>query len=86
MSNKKSLLTKFYGIYKIKIPHLTEVTCCIMNNLVGLDFPNVTRIYDLKGSTFGRKVELSFEEKDTSSGLKVLKDLNFIELSDGLDI
>jgi hypothetical protein len=33
-----------------------------MNNLVGLDFENVIRIYDLKGSTLGREVELSEEE------------------------
>jgi hypothetical protein len=41
---------------------MTEVTLVIMDNLVGSDRPNVTRIYDLKGSTFGRKVNLSAEE------------------------
>jgi hypothetical protein len=66
--------------------NMGEITCYIMNNLVGLDFIEVNRIYDLKGSTYGRKVELSQEETDTKSGLKVLKDMNFIELNEIMDI
>jgi hypothetical protein len=38
-----------------------EVTCCIMNNLIGMDFLNITRIYDLKGSLLKRKVKLTHE-------------------------
>jgi hypothetical protein len=38
-----------------------ELTVCIMNNLIGMDFANIVRIYDLKGSTLGRKVKLSKE-------------------------
>lgn len=59
---------------------MADITCCIMNNLVGLDFINVHRLYDLKGSTFGRRTKLSEKEKETgNSGMKVLKDLNFID-------
>jgi hypothetical protein len=36
-----------------------EITCCIMNNLMGMDFLNIERIYDLKGSKLGRKVKLN---------------------------
>lgn len=57
-----------------------------MNNLLGQDFMNITRIYDLKGSTYGRKVQLSDEEEMGRTGLKVLKDLNFIELGEKLNV
>lgn len=59
VKNKKSYLSKFYGAYTIKLSDMGELTCCIMNNLVGMDFANIVRIYDLKGSTLGRKVKLS---------------------------
>ena len=62
-SNKKSFLSKFYGIYSIKMENMEEITCYIMNNLVGLDFADVTRIYDLKGSKLGRKVNLNEVEQ-----------------------
>ena len=49
-----------------------------MDNLLGKDFNNIVRIYDLKGSTKGRKVQLTpEEEQDESTGLMVLKDLNY---------
>lgn len=51
---------------------MADITCCIMNNLVGLDFINVHRLYDLKGSTFGRRTKLSDKEKESgNSGMKV---------------
>lgn len=51
-----------------------------MDNLLGQDFINIERIYDLKGSTKGRIVKLTQEEEEKSSGLKVLKDLNFLKI------
>ena len=65
---------------------MSEITCFIMNNLLGQDFIDIERIYDLKGSTAGRKVQLTPEETKTKSGLKVLKDINFVELKEQLDI
>ncbi len=41
---------------------MEDVTCLIMDNLFGKDFMNIERIYDLKGSTKGRRVNLSKEE------------------------
>lgn len=61
IKNKKSYLSKFYGAYTIKMSDMGELTCYIMNNLVGMDFANTVRIYDLKGSTLKRKVKLSQE-------------------------
>lgn len=61
---------------------MNEITCFIMDNLLGKDFISIERIYDLKGSTKGRIVNISEEEINGSSGLKVLKDLNFINNKD----
>lgn len=36
-----------------------DITCYIMNNLVGMDFIDTVRMYDLKGSKYGRNVKLS---------------------------
>jgi hypothetical protein len=35
---------------------MADINCFIMDNLLGKDFNNIVRIYDLKGSTKGRKV------------------------------
>ena len=56
MNNEESLLSKFYGVFTIKIKNMEEISCFIMDNLLGRDFMNIERIYDLKGSTKGRKV------------------------------
>jgi hypothetical protein len=57
---------------------MAEVNCFIMDNLLGKDFNNIVRIYDLKGSTKGRIVPLTPQEmQQESTGLQVLKDLNY---------
>jgi 1-phosphatidylinositol-4-phosphate 5-kinase len=56
MNNEESLLSKFYGVFTIKIKNMEEISCFIMDNLLGREFMNIERIYDLKGSTKGRKV------------------------------
>lgn len=86
MSNKDTLLSKYFGVYQIKIPNMQDITCFIMDNLLGADYINIERIYDLKGSTFGRKVELTENEIKEGSGFKVLKDLNFMEIKDKMKI
>jgi hypothetical protein len=45
-------------MYTIRAENMQEITCYIMNNLIGSDFMNIERIYDLKGSTVGRLVKL----------------------------
>ena len=56
---------------------MADITCFIMDNLLGRDFVNIERIYDLKGSTQGRHVQLT-QEEEVSSKMKVLKDMNFV--------
>jgi hypothetical protein len=61
MGNEQTLLSRYYGVYTIQIPGIQEVTCFIMDNLFGKDYMNIERIYDLKGSTLGRRAKLSKE-------------------------
>ena len=85
MNSESTLLSKFYGIYTIRTENMQDLTCFIMDNLLGSDFMNIERIYDLKGSTVGRIVKLKPEQKE-KSGLKVLKDLNFCDLKENMNI
>ena len=59
MTQDESLLSKFYGVFTIRIENMEDINCFIMDNLLGRDFNNILRIYDLKGSRKGRKVPLS---------------------------
>jgi hypothetical protein len=59
MSHEESLLSKFYGVFTIRLENMDDIHCFIMENLLGRDFNNIVRIYDLKGSRKGRKVALS---------------------------
>ncbi len=85
MNSESTFLSKFYGIYTIRTENMQDLTCFIMDNLLGSDFMNIERIYDLKGSTVGRIVKLKPEQKE-KSGLKVLKDLNFCDLKENMNI
>jgi hypothetical protein len=58
-SHETSLLSKMYGIFTLKFKNMEDIHCFIMDNLLGKDFNNIERIYDLKGSTKGRKAKLS---------------------------
>ena len=56
-----------------------------MNNLLGKDFADIERMYDLKGSTFQRLTKLTPQQEE-KSGLKVLKDMNFVNNKEKLAI
>lgn len=86
MESEGSLLSKIYGVYIVKVRNMEEITCFIMDNLLGQDFISIERIYDLKGSRKGRTVKLTEEEEQTHSGLKVLKDMNFLKIGEKLKI
>ena len=58
MNSEDTFLSKFYGVYTIRVENMQEITCFIMDNLLGEDFMKIERIYDLKGSTVGRIVKL----------------------------
>jgi 1-phosphatidylinositol-4-phosphate 5-kinase len=47
-----SLLSRFYGIFTVKIKYMKPINIIVMDNLVGPHKHWVERKYDLKGSTF----------------------------------
>ncbi|OJT04907.1 Phosphatidylinositol 4-phosphate 5-kinase its3 [Trametes pubescens] len=80
--NPHTLLSRFYGLHRVKLPHGRKIHFVIMNNL----FPahkDVHESYDLKGSTVGREYP---EEKAAQNPRAVLKDLNWIKRRKTLEL
>jgi 1-phosphatidylinositol-4-phosphate 5-kinase len=74
-ANPHTLLSRFYGLHRVKLPRGRKIHFVIMNNL----FPahkDIHETYDLKGSTVGR---IYPEERARENPRAVLKDLNWIE-------
>lgn len=81
--NPQSLLSRFLGVYEVKVNNATPIKFLITENMVGQDFKAVKRCFDLKGSTLDRNTSVDFYNQITGeTGLKVLKDLNFQEMVD----
>ncbi|GAA5918160.1 hypothetical protein JCM1841_005280 [Sporobolomyces salmonicolor] len=75
MKNPHTLISRFYGLHRVKLPHGRKIHFVIMNNL----FPphrDVHETYDLKGSAIGR---LYPEDKAAQNPHAVLKDLNWVQ-------
>ncbi|KDR79870.1 hypothetical protein GALMADRAFT_222809 [Galerina marginata CBS 339.88] len=80
--NPHTLLSRFYGLHRVKLPHGRKIHFVIMNNL----FPahkDIHETYDLKGSTVGREYS---EEKAARNPRAVLKDLNWINRGNMLEL
>ncbi|KAL8278625.1 hypothetical protein RQP46_008917 [Phenoliferia psychrophenolica] len=74
-SNPHTLLSRFYGLHRVKLPHGKKIHFVIMNNL----FPphrDIHESYDLKGSAIGR---ITPEDKWRANPNAILKDLNWVE-------
>lgn len=72
--NPDSLLSRIYGVYTVKMESYAEVHMIIMGNILRWDNDkDVTRVYDLKGSTFSRIVKGRIKPSTT------LKDINFVD-------
>jgi len=72
--NPHTLLSRFYGLHRVKLPGGKKIHFVIMNNL----FPphrDIHETYDLKGSAIGREYP---EEKAAQKKGAVLKDLNWV--------
>ncbi|KAI0063903.1 SAICAR synthase-like protein [Artomyces pyxidatus] len=81
-ANPHTLLSRFYGLHRVKLPRGRKIHFVIMNNL----FPahkDVHETYDLKGSTIGR---LYPEDKAQQNPRAVLKDLNWINRGKSLEL
>ena len=80
--NPHTLLSRFYGLHRVKLPHGRKIHFVIMNNL----FPahkDIHDSYDLKGSTVGR---IYPEERARENPRAVLKDLNWIDRGKVLEL
>jgi len=72
--NPHTLISRFYGLHRVKLPHGKKIHFVIMNNL----FPphkDIHETYDLKGSSIGR---IYPEEKAAKNPRGTLKDLNWV--------
>ncbi len=81
-NNPHTLLSRFYGLHRVKLPRGRKIHFVIMNNL----FPphkDVHETYDLKGSTVGREYP---EAKVQENPRAVLKDLNWINRAKTLEL
>lgn len=77
INNPGSLLTRFYGLFTIKIGLSNSFTFVIMNNLMCQNPEHITYIYDLKGSLHNRKTKK--KEEQVIKPTTCLKDLDFLE-------
>ena len=74
VNNPHTLLSRFYGLHRVKLPRGRKIHFVIMNNL----FPphrDIHETYDLKGSSVGREYP---EEKAKNKKGAVLKDINWV--------
>ena len=80
--NPHTLLSRFYGLHRVKLPGGKKIHFVIMNNL----FPphrDIHETYDLKGSAIGREYP---EEKAAQKKGAVLKDLNWVKRGRELEL
>ena len=81
--NPQSLLSRFLGVYEVKVNKSSSMKFLITENMMGQDFTAVKRCYDLKGSTFDRITDIDlYNEITGESGLNVLKDQNLQDYVD----
>ncbi|CAO3652556.1 unnamed protein product [Mucor hiemalis] len=72
-SNPNTLLCRYYGLHRVKLPHGRKIHFVVMGNVLP---PNkdIHETYDLKGSTIGRFLP---EEEIKKNPYAVMKDLNW---------
>merc|ERR1712003_99659 len=76
-----TLLTKFYGMYRVKTHNRQPIYFVVMGSVFYTDL-DIHTIYDLKGSTKGRCAT----EKEKLQETPVLKDLDFMQNKEVLQI
>jgi hypothetical protein len=87
-SNSNSLISRLYGLYKIKMKTSflseEEIYIILMKNVFGtFDEENIIVKFDLKGSALNRRVSTI---KDQIMQPNVLKDINFTETEKVLEV
>ena len=85
IKNPDSLLMKIFGIFELELGPNRFVDFLITENMINNDFSRIFRTFDLKGSLHGRETKIEVGEAKHGSGLKTLKDKNFIKMfKDGM--
>merc|ERR1711871_68869 len=81
-TNPNSLINRYYGLHRVKMPHIRrKLHFVVMNNIFLTPKPIHTK-YDLKGATYhGRYVTTAKIASKTSSS-SVRKDLNWLGFTD----
>ena len=74
-----SLLSRFYGIFNVKIKHTEAIDVIIMDNVQGEYKNHIERVFDLKGSIFKRNLD---EETKRNKPQEPWKDKDFLECKD----
>lgn len=81
MENPDTLIMKIFGAYQLEIGK-SKVAFVLTENMIGLDKSRVKRCFDLKGSKLGRVVKTEDKELLDGTGMKVLKEGNFLKLNE----
>jgi 1-phosphatidylinositol-4-phosphate 5-kinase len=74
ISNPHTLLSRFYGLHRVKLPRGRKIHFVIMNNLFPPHY-DIHETYDLKGSAYGREYP---EDRAATNPKAVLKDINWV--------
>ncbi|KAG1321314.1 hypothetical protein G6F62_010889 [Rhizopus arrhizus] len=80
--NPHTLLCRFYGLHRIKLPHGSKIHFVVMGNVLPSN-KDVHETYDLKGSTYGR---ITSNEEIMKNPHAVLKDLNWVNKKKKLEL
>ena len=59
---------------------MTKIAFLVTENMVRYDNYRIIRCFDLKGSSYGRETNITEKEKKEGTGMKCLKDKNFIDI------
>jgi len=74
MNYPDTMLSKILGVYEIKIGTDSPYSFFVTENMMSCDLSKLKYCFDLKGSIHGREED----HEPYESGLKVLKDVNFL--------
>ena len=85
--NSDSLLARIYGMYTLKSQYFSSVDVIIMKNIAYMEKSKDKMVFDIKGSTVNRFVNLPDERfNDTNFNQKsILKDMNYIKINKAMD-
>ncbi|KAI8888845.1 SAICAR synthase-like protein [Backusella circina FSU 941] len=77
-----TLLCRFYGLHRIKLPRGRKIHFVVMGNVLPSD-KDIHETFDLKGSLFGR---ITSDEETSKNPHAVMKDQNWIKRKDKLEL